>query len=145
MMDTVTVHGTTYRLGADVTPVALDAVLPATIPGWQEVDGRPWSEDRTYGRVYLQTSGGLRALITAAVEDDRRRWLHVSLSHRGGRLPNWREMCEAKAAFCGAERAAYQIHPPASKGVNIHPACLHLWCPLDGPVTPDFTHGGETI
>ena len=138
-------RGQHYRLGHDATPLCLDVVLPATIPGWQEIDGRPWCHEREYGRVYIQTHGGLKALVTASIEADRKRWLHISLSHRGGRLPSWREMCEAKEIFCGADSTAYQVHPPLSKHVSIHAACLHLWCPLDGPVTPDFTRGGETL
>ncbi len=54
-------------------------------------------------------------------------------------------MCQVKTLFCGEERTAYQVHPPASKHVSIHDKCLHLWTCLDGPVTPDFTRSGDTI
>ncbi len=145
-METIVVRGQTYRLGdGPASPLALSAILPAPVSGFHEVDGRPWSTDREYGRAYAQHPGGLRICVTASIEADRKRWLHVSVSHRGGRLPTWREMCEVKDTFCGPERTAYQVHPPTDKHVSIHHACLHLFCPLDGSVTPDFTRGGETI
>lgn len=143
-MATINFRGTTYRLGAPGTPLHLETIAPITLPtAWQEIDARRWAPERDYGRAY-RSQHGLLVLLTASLHD-RARWLHVSVSHRGGRLPTWREMCEVKALFCGAERTAYQIHPPADKHISIHNACLHLWCPLDGPVTPDFTGGGETI
>ena len=145
--ETVTYQGKTCRLGHGGTPLSLDACLPPTLPpAWQEVPG-PWVRlgvDREYSRAYVSQSG-LQVLVSACIELDKRRWLHVSVSHRGNRLPLWREMCEVKDAFCGLEATAYQVHPPADKHVNIHPKVLHLFCCLDGPVTPDFTRGGDSI
>lgn len=143
-MATLHFRGKTYQIGVPGTPLHLETIAPASLPSdWKEVYHRQWSPERDYGRAY-QSQHGLLALLTASLHD-RARWLHVSVSHRGGRLPTWREMCNVKDVFCGAERTAYQIHPPREKHVSIHNACLHLWCPLDGPVTPDFTGGGETI
>lgn len=143
-MDSITYQGQTYRLGDGGTPLHLQTIAPETLPtGWQEIDARHWSREREYGRAY-RSQTGLLVLLSASIRE-RKRWLHVSVSHRGGRLPTWREMCEVKEHFCGTDTTAYQIHPPRSKHVSIHHACLHLWCPLDGAVTPDFTGGGQTI
>lgn len=145
--DTVTIHGTTYRLGQGGTPLLLDACLPAQVPpDWREIASpfRQLGVERDYSRAYVSALG-LRVIVSATIEQDKQRWLHVSVSHRGGRLPQWREMCAVKNAFIGTDRTAYQVHPPADKHVSIHDKVLHLFCCLDGPVTPDFTRGGETI
>lgn len=139
--------GRSYRLGEGAaTPLELtvSGIGPAISPaGWQEIPD-PFQVGRDYCRTY-RSQTGLRVILTASIEGDRKRWLHVSVSHRGGRLPTWREMCDVKDVFCGLDATAYQVHPPRSKHVSIHQACLHLWCMLDGPVTPDFTRGGESI
>lgn len=140
-------RGKTYQMGkGEVTVLALDTIMPSVLPpAWKEMPS-PFRQvvPRAYSRAYSATHG-LGVIVSACIEADKRRWLHVSISHRGGRLPTWREICEIKDVFCGTERTAYQVHPPQNKHVSIHDACLHLWCPLDGPVTPDFTRGGETI
>ena len=144
-MATVRFQGRQFRVGEGGTPLALDAIAPSGLPRmWREIDVRTVFPEREYGRGYSSKTG-LRVLLTASIEHDRKRWLHVSVSHRGGRLPTWGELCQCKDVFCGAERTAYQVHPPQSKAISIHETCLHLWCCLDGPVTPDFTRGGETI
>jgi hypothetical protein len=145
-MDSVTFRGQTFRLASGpATPLHLETIAPPTLPtSWAEIDAGRWSPERDYGRAY-SSRHGLRVLLTASIEADKRRWLHLSVSHRGGRLPQWREMCQVKDLFCGLERTAYQVHPPQDKHISIQQACLHLWCPLDGPVTPDFTRGGQTI
>ena len=143
-MPEITFRNQTYQLGELGTPLALDPMAPATLPtGYEEIDGRSWCSERAYGRAYRSTTG-LLVLLSASLRD-RKRWLHVSVSHRGGRLPTWGEMCAVKDVFCGEERTAYQIHPPKAQHVSIHEKCLHLWACLDGPVTPDFTGGGSTI
>ena len=143
-METITFHHRVLRLGTPGTPLHLETIAPPALPsGWQETDVRRWCKKRDYGRGYVST-GGLQVLLDATLVA-RTRWLHVSVSHRGGRLPTWREMCQVKDTFCGEGRTAYQIHPPVTQHISLHPACLHLWCPLDGPVTPDFTGGGDTI
>lgn len=143
---TVTFRGTTYRLGQGGTPLTLTPFLPDHIPGWREMPS-PFAAlgvDREYSRAYVHP-GGLRVIVSAALQLGRQRWLHVSVSHRGNRLPQWREMCAVKDAFCGPGSTAYQVHPPQDKHISIHDKVLHLWVCLDGPVTPDFTRGGETV
>jgi len=53
-------------------------------------------------------------------------WEHVSVSTTR-HPPNWREMCFVKDLFWPPEDCVVQYHPPASKHVNNHPRCLHLW------------------
>ena len=142
----VTYQGRTYRVGQGGTPLVLTPLLPDPVPDWREIRSphAALGVERAYSRAYVHADG-LRVLVSATREDDTRRWVHVSVSHRGNRLPLWREMCAVKEAFCGAASTAYQVHPPADKQVNIHPKVLHLFCCVDGPVTPDFNRGGETI
>jgi hypothetical protein len=87
----------------------------------------------------------LRVICTTQTEQDGKRWLHVSVSKKGGKLPSYRELCEVKASFIGKDAIAYQVFPPSSEHVNIHKACLHLWAPLDHRPTPDFTWGSGSI
>jgi hypothetical protein len=110
---------------------------------WRRIPN-PLGVDEDYCQAYVHRDG-LAVMLTASIEADGRRWLHVSVPHRSHRLPTWREMCAVKDLFCGTDNTAYQLHPPRAKHVSIHPACLHLWCPLDGAITPDLTRGGETI
>ena len=64
-------------------------------------------------------------------------WEHVSVSidHR---TPNWREMCWVKDLFWNKDECVVQYHPPASKHINLHPNCLHLWRSVDAafPMPP---------
>ena len=141
----VVFQGREYRIGEGGMPLSLDRIAPAFLPpGWREIDALKVFPEREYGRGYNSPTG-LYVLLTASIEADKKRWMHVSISHRGGRLPTWGEMCECKELFCGVGRTAYQVHPPKTKHVSIHDKVLHLWCCLDGAVTPDFTRGGETI
>jgi hypothetical protein len=87
-----------------------------------------------------EAKGALNVAVSARVEADGRRWLHVSVS-RNERMPSYQDMKDAKRIFVGPERIAYQVFAPESKHVNVHRFCLHLWCPLDGPVTPNFERG----
>lgn len=68
-------------------------------------------------------------------------WLHVSASFEN-RLPSWEDMREVKEAFCGKGREAYMVLPPQERYINDHPYVLHLWCPIGGPVLPDFRKMG---
>lgn len=116
-------------------PDFLPRVLPAT---WRVIESRP--DGAAFAR-----GEGLRVIASSAIELDGKRWLHVSCS-RAVRLPTWDDLGDVKALFIGPGRYAYQVFPPASKHVNLHSYCLHLWCCLDGDaVLPDFTRGGGTI
>lgn len=106
---------------------------PAPPPrGWRKVqdalDGGAWDHE-----------GGLRVILSGNRERDGRRWLHASCS-RPSRLPSWEDLTLMREAFLPMDRYAYQVFPPPELYVNIHPRCLHLWCPLDGgPPLPEFS------
>ncbi len=87
------------------------------------------------------TGDPLKVIISGRVEDDGRRWIHVSCSHRN-RLPSWQTLREVKDTFIGKERKAIQVLPPQSEYVNLHNYGLHLWCCLDGDGLPDFRIDG---
>ena len=142
----LTFGGRTYRLGR-LEPLPLPDWFPTDLPaGWQELDTSPWTgrPDRAYGRAYTK-HGTVTVLASCACYGDGRAWLHLSVSRKNREIPSWTLMAEVKDLFIGQHRTAYQVHPPRSKHVSIHDGVLHLWCGLEGPVTPDFTGGGETI
>lgn len=76
-------------------------------------------------RILMSGGGGLPGELGA--------WEHVSVSLEK-RIPNWLEMSFAKSLFWGEEECVLQFHPPASRHVNQHPNCLHLWRPVDDHV-----------
>jgi hypothetical protein len=83
----------------------------------------------------------LTVIISAAVEQDHKRWLHVSCS-RPKRLPNWDDLKLVKRLFVGRDREAIQILPAEARYVNQHPYVLHMFACLDSDSPlPDFTHG----
>lgn len=85
---------------------------------------------------------GLRVIVTSAprpdTTTDHTEWVHASMSGVD-RVPTWDEMCLLKQAVWGDRGEAYQIHPPLSDHVNVHPYALHLWGRGDGArVLPNF-------
>lgn len=90
-----------------------------------------------------------RLLVGASIMgyEDGKRWLHVSVSKKDQTVPMWADMCNVKQAFFGRDRKAIQVHPAHEKHVNIHPACLHLWCCLEDDPLPEFSHlvNGERV
>lgn len=121
-------------------PAWFDEVLPSVVPaGWRVL------ERRLDGAKYHHGLRRLLVILSAAIEQDGRRWLHLSCSH-ADRIPKWSELVDVKETFLGLERYAYKVVPPRSRYVNINPRVLHLFACLDGePPLPDFTHGGETL
>lgn len=97
------------------------------------------------GAAYMHEGLRLSVIVSAATEQDGKRWLHVSCAHPD-RLPSWETLKDVKAIFVGRDRQAIQVLPSEKKYINIHRYCLHLFCCLDDadPV-PDFTQGGETL
>jgi hypothetical protein len=107
--------------------------------GWSAVPSFPDTKGFEHPRI------GLRVIVSARTEQDGKRWLHVSISHRSRQLPTWDNLKLVKEAFIGNDKLAIQVLPRAQDFVNIHPACLHLWHCLDGDPTPDFTCGTGSI
>lgn len=117
--------------------LTLQDYLPRVLPAhWRLVERTPLHAFYRWGTM--------TTLVTLDREADGKRWLHVSCA-RPHRLPTWEELAEVKALFVSADRTALSILPPRTKHVNIHAYCLHLWCCLDGDVTPDFTRGLGTL
>lgn len=88
--------------------------------------------------------GDLGMIVSIAVEDDGKSWLHASVSRRDKTLPTYEDLGHCKRLCIGDHRTAIQVFPPKSDHVNLAEV-LHLWCCLDGDVTPDFTGGFGTI
>jgi len=76
------------------------------------------------------------------VASDGAGWEHVSVS-LPNRCPTWPEMDYIKTLFWEEDDTVYQIHPPAGEKVDNHPYCLHLWRPVQGPMSlpPRFLVG----
>jgi hypothetical protein len=110
-------------------------LLPRVLPaGWRE------HNDPRAG-LWFSSGDGLRVIMTAAVERDGKRWIHVSFS-RPNRLPSWDDLRKVKDVFLGNDRLAVQIQPRKKDYVNHHPYTLHLWSCLDGDPVPDFRRDG---
>lgn len=108
-------------------------LLPRVLPSnWRRV------HDPRFDGVYHSLT--LRALFSAGVEEDGRRWIHLSVSRTDRMIPTWLDLTEARDALLGRERLAVQVLPPRAEhydsgtGVEV----LHLWAPLDGSPLPNF-------
>ena len=104
-----------------------------------------FAEKSDDGGVY-NSHDGLRVIVSAAREDDGKRWLHVSCSRRKPvpKLPSWKDLRDVKDVFVG-NRKAIQVFPVRSEYVNIHPNVLHLFACLDDDGLPDFTSGTGSL
>ncbi len=111
-------------------------VLP---PAWLEIERDPT------GAKYKAPSMRLMVIVSCGYERDDRAWIHLSARHRD-RIPTWQELAYCKTTFLG-EREAYQVLPPKSRYVNLHPHVLHLFALLDdnGVALPDFTRGTGSL
>ena len=87
--------------------------------------------NETCGVFRVPLTGGILLGVIASAGEG---WDHVSVSH-AARCPTWDEMEYIKKLFLG-DAVAMQLHVPAADHVNIHPFCLHLWSPTEGPAIP---------
>jgi hypothetical protein len=94
-----------------------------------------------YMRVWYYN--GLQIIASAAVMDDGREWLHVSVS-RKSRLPSYEEMTRIKRDFIGDDKKAISVLPEKKYHVNIHENCLHLFYSAENPL-PEFSGGLGSI
>lgn len=65
------------------------------------------------------------------------RWIHLSCS-REGRVPSYQDLTTMKKLFLGDDLAGIMVLPKQEEHVNIHPNCLHLFCPYGFDPLPDF-------
>lgn len=113
--------------------------LPLVLPiGWK------LSQRTQDGARYVNGAARMSVIVSGCVEGDGKRWLHVSVAH-AERLPSWADLRFVKDVWIGRDRVALQVLPRHAEHVSIHPFCLHLWCCLDGDVTPDFTAGTGSL
>lgn len=64
--------------------------------------------------------------IISSGSDPESGWEHVSVS-LPDRCPTWGEMCFVKNLFWSPGETVMQFHPAASRYINQHEYCLHLW------------------
>ena len=91
----------------------------------------------------------LRFIVSTAVEQDVKRWLHASVSRSDLTLPTYDDLMHLKRLCIGEHRTALPVFPPTERHVDIAGPLgvevLHLWSCLDGDVTPDLTSGTGSI
>ncbi len=109
------------------------AMLPRVLPP-------NWREERAAGFDGVYSSPSLRVIFSAGVEEDGKRWAHVSVSRADKTLPSWLDLVEVRDVFLGREQLAVQVLPPRSEHYNIRTGIevMHLWAPLDGSPLPNF-------
>lgn len=128
-----------------MTALATSALEATRAAIADRLDPRLWTRVEHGDDGEAWRAADLLVIWSIACEDDDRLWLHVSVS-RSNRLPSYSDMTRIKALFVGDERAAYTVMPAASKHVNIHPNCLHLWAVAEGEEPmPDFSRGMGSI
>ncbi len=87
----------------------------------------------------------LTFMVTQLVENDGKVWRHASVSRNDCSMPTWEDLAELKRVTIGPQFTAYQVFPPKDEyfhGKQYRKEVLHLWCCMDGPVTPDFRKPG---
>jgi hypothetical protein len=104
--------------------------LPA---GWQLIKQLSHRYEAIHPARQLQVRG------SNMIWTDGRRWALIRIT-KPKRVPSFEDICYAKNIFIGPELEAYEVHAPKSRHVNREPNTIDLWCPLDGPVLPDFSH-----
>lgn len=135
-MNDVNKHTYTEDASCDA---AWEEICPRILPpGYLKVDGG------SNGAIWT-TDKGMSIISTISREQDGKLWLHISCARKDGRIPTWDELVGVKEWLAGKDRTALQVIPKRSKYINHNPSCLHLWCCLDGDVTPDFTRGNGTL
>ena len=97
-------------------------------------------EENLDGYAY-KLNNGLIVIISGAIEDDWKRWIHVSLS-RKSRMPEYRDITLVRNIFL-SNKKTIMILPEDIFHVNIHPYCLHLWHCIDGDQLPEFSKLGS--
>ncbi len=93
-------------------------------------------EEKIDGYVY-KLNNGLIVIISGAIEDDGKKWIHVSFS-RKSRMPEYKDMKLVKNIFL-ENKKAIMVFPEKIYHVNIHPYCLHLWHCIDADLLPEFS------
>lgn len=96
----------------------------------------PLDPKGVYARAYA-TKDKLAVIVSVAVYDDGREWLHVSMS-RKNRIPSYSDIVLVKQSFIGVNKKAVMVFPEQENHVNIHNNCLHLFYCAENPL-PEFS------
>lgn len=115
-------------------------------PGWRVAETNP------DGAKYLWR-GGLSVIVSGSVEQDGKRWIHVSACRWGKgpsgkqrtKAPTYHDLRMVKEIFVGPDRKAVQVFPAKNEHVNLHDHVLHLFACMDEDPLPDFTRGLGTV
>lgn len=99
--------------------------------GWQVLQ-------RTIDGYAARATDRLSVIVSASVEADGRRWLHVSYA-RANRMPDYEDTQRVRRLFIGEDRYALAVWPPKDRYVNLHRYTLHLWSCLDEYPLPEFS------
>lgn len=62
-------------------------------------------------------------------------WSHLSLSCEN-RYPTWDEILSCRYEFFKDTDEVFQVLPPKSEYINVHPNCFHLWHKIGKRITP---------
>jgi hypothetical protein len=130
MINPVTGQAVTYRPLPDAE---VRNLLPRILPaGWVVIPSLDFEG--------FYESSSLRVIFSAGIEEDGKKWAHVSVSRYDKTVPSWLDLVEVRDIFLGRERLAIQVLAPWSehytfgRGTEV----LHLWAPLDGIPIPNF-------
>ncbi|MGD8707111.1 MAG: hypothetical protein PVI88_00325 [Nitrosopumilaceae archaeon] len=99
-------------------------------------------EKRTDGAMYRK--GNLLVICSCNIENDDKRWWHLSLS-RPNRYPPHEEILYIKNLFFGTDKKVIMIFPKKENYINIHKYCFHLFYCVDGDNIPEFSLNGITL
>ena len=81
---------------------------------------------------------GMLVMASVGIYDDKKEWLHVSVSRRS-RIPTYEEMCMVKRDFFGDDKKVISVLPEREYHVNLAQNCLHLFYSKDNPL-PEFSN-----
>lgn len=109
--------------------------VPFVVRGFETLPAR----EMLGGTAYAYRIGKLSVLLTVedheAFEPGAGVWAHCSLA-RPDRDPTWNEIKLVRDRFFGREAVAAQVLAPASRWLNVHEHCFHLFMRLDAPTFP---------
>lgn len=105
--------------------------------GWRRIEGAD------HHAAWRHDERRINVICSAAIEEDDRAWLHVSLTKHapggGWLMPSYEDICDVKREFIGDDFRAIEIHASAAVHVNIHGTCRHLWACLENDGLPEFS------
>ena len=83
-------------------------------------------------------------VLVSVMRRNGERWLHVSVSKHGGKLPDYDDMSEVSNCFIPPNLPAVEVWPPRAEHYSIAEV-RHLWCRLDERCVPDLRLFDDTM